>query len=529
MTQGQTARRPTRGVRNNNPGNIRRVSGVTWQGQAKDQTDAEFVVYVSPEMGVRALVRTLLTYNNAHKLGVEAGKILAPAVGAAATVLESVSNWMSRAGESESFLAKTAVWAVAGLAGAVGNAVVGILGPLFMAKTMLGPGGLGGAAFKTGATQVIGLFGRMRLAAIGFNLSTLANPVVLIGAAAVAAVVGVGLGRPQVLGAHQGFFGGVGQALGKAFAPALSAIGSMLAPLKPLWDGFADGVGKVAGWFGRLLTPVDAADKSVTSAAEAGRKFGRVLAIAFKLSPVGLFVAGIRMGIPNIRAVLAWRPMDTIRAAWSGLTGFFGGLQARFSGWGGMILQSLINGIRSMTGSVKNAVMETASPAVGWFKSGLGIRSPSRVFMGSGRRHHRGPDPRPGSRRPDGGSPRRGHRRGRGRRHACGGRRLARHRPAGRLVNVRRLGRSRRAAHGRRPYRNPDHPRLGPERRRPDHGPPDRPRHRCRAAAPTARRGLIHHRSYDPGRNPLLHGGGLLSPALADAGNPRRSHGPRGR
>ncbi|MFC5372874.1 hypothetical protein ACFPIF_09940 [Brevundimonas faecalis] len=68
MTQGQSARRPTRGVRNNNPGNIRRVSGVTWQGQAKEQTDAEFVVFVSPEMGVRALVRTLLTYNKAHKL-----------------------------------------------------------------------------------------------------------------------------------------------------------------------------------------------------------------------------------------------------------------------------------------------------------------------------------------------------------------------------------------------------------------------------------------------------------------------------
>lgn len=93
---------------------------------------------------------------------------------------------------------------------------------------------------------------------------------------------------------------------------------------------------------------------------------------------------GIRMGIRNIRAVLAWRPMDTIRAAWSGLTGFFGGLQARFSGYGRMTFQSLINGIRSMTGSVKNAVMETASSAVGWFKSGLGIRSPSRVVMGLG-------------------------------------------------------------------------------------------------------------------------------------------------
>lgn len=130
----------------------------------------------------------------------------------------------------------------------------------------------------------------MRLAAIGFNLSTLANPVVLIEAAAVAAVVGAGLVVRKDWEPIKAFFGGVGQALGKAFDPALSAIGSMLAPLKPLWDGFADGVGKVAGWFGRLLTPVDAADKSVTSAAEAGRKFGRVLAIGFKLSPVGLFV-----------------------------------------------------------------------------------------------------------------------------------------------------------------------------------------------------------------------------------------------
>lgn len=68
MTQGQSARRPTRGVRNHNPGNIRRVRGTTWQGQASAQTDAEFVTFVSAEMGVRALVRTLLTYNKAHGL-----------------------------------------------------------------------------------------------------------------------------------------------------------------------------------------------------------------------------------------------------------------------------------------------------------------------------------------------------------------------------------------------------------------------------------------------------------------------------
>lgn len=66
MTQGQTARRPTRGVRNNNPGNVRRVKGVTWQGQAAHQADVEFVTFQSAQYGVRALARTLLTYDKAH-------------------------------------------------------------------------------------------------------------------------------------------------------------------------------------------------------------------------------------------------------------------------------------------------------------------------------------------------------------------------------------------------------------------------------------------------------------------------------
>lgn len=325
-----------------------------------------------------------------ERASIATGTILAPAVGAAADVLAKVADWMSTASENGNWLAKAAVWAIAGLAGAavaagaLGSAVVGILGPLFIAKTMLGPGGLGGAAFKAGAAQVIGLFARMRLAAIGFNFAMLANPVVLIGAAAVAAVVGVALVVRKYWEPIKAFFGGVGEALGEAFGPALSAIGSMLSPLKPLWDGFADGVGKVAGWFGRLLQPVDAADQSVTNAAEAGRKFGRFLADAFQLSPVGLFIRGVRVGFDAIKAIMSWRPMDTLRAAWSGLTGFFGGLQQRFHGFGRMILQGLIAGIRSMLGGVQDAVMNTASSAVNWFKSRLGIRSPSRVFMGLG-------------------------------------------------------------------------------------------------------------------------------------------------
>lgn len=51
----------TRGIRNNNPGNIRH-SKDKWQGMAEAQTDAEFVVFKSPEYGIRAVCRVLLQY-----------------------------------------------------------------------------------------------------------------------------------------------------------------------------------------------------------------------------------------------------------------------------------------------------------------------------------------------------------------------------------------------------------------------------------------------------------------------------------
>lgn len=59
--------RPTRGERNNNPGNIDRVTGQVWQGQSADQSgDPRFVVFDEPVMGIRALAKTLLTYYRKH-------------------------------------------------------------------------------------------------------------------------------------------------------------------------------------------------------------------------------------------------------------------------------------------------------------------------------------------------------------------------------------------------------------------------------------------------------------------------------
>lgn len=55
-----------RGIRNNNPGNIRH--GDKWQGLADKQTDAAFCVFKAPEWGLRALVKILRNYQTKHGL-----------------------------------------------------------------------------------------------------------------------------------------------------------------------------------------------------------------------------------------------------------------------------------------------------------------------------------------------------------------------------------------------------------------------------------------------------------------------------
>jgi hypothetical protein len=66
----------SRGLRNQNPGNLR-ISKTKWQGQvpADKQTDASFVQFVSPQYGIRAIAKTLLTYQSEYKLNTVTGLI----------------------------------------------------------------------------------------------------------------------------------------------------------------------------------------------------------------------------------------------------------------------------------------------------------------------------------------------------------------------------------------------------------------------------------------------------------------------
>ena len=52
-----------RGIRNKNPGNIKR-NNIQWQGMQQIQNDPVFVQFKSPEYGFRAMVKILRSYRN---------------------------------------------------------------------------------------------------------------------------------------------------------------------------------------------------------------------------------------------------------------------------------------------------------------------------------------------------------------------------------------------------------------------------------------------------------------------------------
>lgn len=56
-----------RGIRNNNPGNIRH-GGSQWQGMSAQQTDTDYVQFDDPVYGIRALAKLLSNYQTRYGL-----------------------------------------------------------------------------------------------------------------------------------------------------------------------------------------------------------------------------------------------------------------------------------------------------------------------------------------------------------------------------------------------------------------------------------------------------------------------------
>lgn len=90
-------------------------------------------------------------------------------------------------------------------------------------------------------------------------------------------------------------------------------------------------------------------------------------------------VAGGLAGVGAL--ILNWSPLGLLYKAFAGVMDYLGfELPGKFTEFGGMLIDGLVNGITGALGGVKDAIVGAGSSAIGWFKETLGIHSPSRVF-----------------------------------------------------------------------------------------------------------------------------------------------------
>lgn len=91
--------------------------------------------------------------------------------------------------------------------------------------------------------------------------------------------------------------------------------------------------------------------------------------------------AAVTRGVGAIRGTLGrFNPLPIFSRAWAAVTTYFGGLPARFRQFGVNIIQGLISGIQAKFGALKATITNMGDSVSGWFKSKLGINSPSKVF-----------------------------------------------------------------------------------------------------------------------------------------------------
>lgn len=177
--------------------------------------------------------------------------------------------------------------------------------------------------------------------------------------------------------AAAGFF-----AVGAAMA-AFRFAGTAL-QLMPLLGGGLRMVAVAAGWLGTILR--GALVIGLRMAGQALLFIGRALF----LNPIGLAVTVIAgaayLIYRNWEPISAWfgKVWGKVKTAFSGAWDWFKGLPGQFSRLGSDLISGLVGGITAKLSAAKDTIVGFGQNIKGWFADTLGIKSPSRVFMGFG-------------------------------------------------------------------------------------------------------------------------------------------------
>lgn len=145
--------------------------------------------------------------------------------------------------------------------------------------------------------------------------------------------------------------------------------------------------GRAVLWIGRalLMNPIGLAITAVAAAAYLIYRNWGAVSGWFKQRWADIkeaFNGGI-VGIGKL--LINWSPVGLLYKAFAAALKYLGvDLPAKFTDFGGHLIDGLVNGIKNKWESVKSTVSDLGDNVGGWFKEKLGIHSPSRVFMGFG-------------------------------------------------------------------------------------------------------------------------------------------------
>lgn len=153
---------------------------------------------------------------------------------------------------------------------------------------------------------------------------------------------------------------------------ALKGLGTAL-----LWAG------KTVLLLGRalLMNPIGLAVMAIATAAYMIYKYWDPIKAYF----LGLWAEvkeGFNGGFAGIAAlILNFSPLGLFYRAFAGVMNYFGvEMPGKFSEFGTMLMQGMVQGITNGLAAVKGAITGAADSSITWFKEKLGIHSPSRVF-----------------------------------------------------------------------------------------------------------------------------------------------------
>ena len=306
--------------------------------------------------------------NNLSEIGIIIGSTLLPALvevtQAVIPVMQSFGTW---AGENPAL--------IKGVIGLVGGLLLGklaFIGVAYGANLVLSPFVAMSTTITTLSSKWIllrGMWQMGKFAPLISGLSRIGGGLLTVAKYSGLFLRGLtmALGAPLMMVARGGLF--LGKILG----------GTLLFGLKL--------AGQAILWLGRalMMNPIGLAITAIAVGAYLIYRYWAPIKTFF----TGLWQEvkdGFSGGLSGILGLLVnFSPVGLFYRAFAGVLSYFGiELPGKFTEFGGMIIEGLVNGISNALGAAKEAVVGVGTSVKGWFTETLGIQSPSRVFMGYG-------------------------------------------------------------------------------------------------------------------------------------------------